>query len=62
MGRTLREVIDSMPQARQDEIARKAEEFVLENKLYEQYPDLLELISPEMRAKLQLGQSSSQDD
>lgn len=53
MGRTLDEVISALPQSHQDEIVQKTEEFILENRLYEQYPEFLELISPEVRAKLQ---------
>ncbi|MEM8638086.1 MAG: hypothetical protein AAGG51_04585 [Cyanobacteria bacterium P01_G01_bin.54] len=59
MGRTLREVISALPQSHQDEIKQKTEEFILENKLYEQYPELLEKVSPEARAKLQIPSSLS---
>ncbi|MGB0562951.1 MAG: hypothetical protein ACPGVO_14285 [Spirulinaceae cyanobacterium] len=59
MGRTLREVIAALPQSHQDEIKSKTEEFILENKLYEQYPELLERVSPEARAKLQTASALS---
>lgn len=53
MGRTLDEVINSLPKYRQDKIAKLAEEYILKNKLYEQFPELLEDVSPEVREKLQ---------